>query len=104
MKKFAANVNRELRKAYPDRRKLESQCISAIAFVKDNQDILDCSCWVMIINIVALDMLRSKLPPGKWIYLHNIGLPHLQLVQWMQLLVNKITYVDGASILNAQIV
>lgn len=63
MKKFASNVSKELRKAYPDRRELERQCISAICFVKDCPEILDCSCWIMVINIVALDMLRSKLPP-----------------------------------------
>lgn len=63
MKKFSMNVNRELKKAYPDRRKLESQCISAISFVKDCPELIDCSCWVMIINIVALDMLRSEFPP-----------------------------------------
>ncbi|XP_042896007.1 uncharacterized protein [Parasteatoda tepidariorum] len=63
MKKFTANVNGELRRVYPDRRKLESQCISAITFVKDSTELLDCSCWVMIINVVALDMLRSKFPP-----------------------------------------
>lgn len=63
MKKFTSNVTRELRKAYPDRRKLESQCISAISFVKDAPELLDCSCWVMVINVVALDMLKSKLPP-----------------------------------------
>lgn len=65
MKKFASNVSGELRKIYPDRRNLESQCISTISFVKDCPEVLDCSCWVMIINIVALDMLRSKFPPGK---------------------------------------
>ncbi|XP_054721722.1 uncharacterized protein LOC129231433 [Uloborus diversus] len=63
MKKFASNVNKEINKAYPDRKKLESQCISAISFVKDCPELLDCSCWIMIINIVALDMLRSKMPP-----------------------------------------
>ncbi|KAG8201116.1 hypothetical protein JTE90_028784 [Oedothorax gibbosus] len=63
MKKFASNVNREIRMTYPDRKKLESQCISAMSFVKDCPEILDCSCWVMIINVVALDMLRSKFPP-----------------------------------------
>lgn len=64
MKKFQANVHRELRCAYPDRRKLESQCICCIAFVKDASDILDLPSWIMIINIVALDMLKSKLPPS----------------------------------------
>ncbi|KXJ79709.1 hypothetical protein RP20_CCG028421 [Aedes albopictus] len=63
MKKFQSNVNRELRRAYPDRRRLETQCLSAIAFVKSESDILDCPIWVLIINVVAMDMLKSKLPP-----------------------------------------
>ncbi|CAG9863836.1 unnamed protein product [Phyllotreta striolata] len=63
MKKFQSNVNRELRRAYPDRRRLECQCLSAIAFVKLEPELLDCPIWVLIINIVALDMLKSKLPP-----------------------------------------
>lgn len=62
IKKFQSNVSRELRRAYPDRRKLESQCVCIISFVKDATELLDCPCWVMIINIVALDMLKSKLP------------------------------------------
>ena len=64
MKKFQQNVNRELRRAYPDRRRLECQCLSAVAFVKSEPDLLDCPIWVLIINIVAMDMLKSKLPPG----------------------------------------
>lgn len=63
MKKFQQNVARELNRAYPDRRHLEAQCISCVSFVKDSPELLDCSCWVMVINIVALDMLKSKLPP-----------------------------------------
>lgn len=63
MKKFQSNVNRELRRAYPDRRRLESQCLSAIAFVKAEQELLECPIWVLIINVVAMDMLKSKLPP-----------------------------------------
>lgn len=65
MKKFQSNVNRELRRAYPDRRRLETQCLSAMAFVKGENDVLDCPIWVLIINVVAMDMLKSKLPPGK---------------------------------------
>lgn len=65
MKKFKANVGRELRCAYPDRRKLESQCIACIGFVKDAPDVLDLPSWIIIINIVAMDMLKSKFPPGK---------------------------------------
>merc|ERR1711994_183421 len=65
MKKFQQNVSREMRRAYPDRRKLECQCISAIAFVRNEADILDSPCWIMLINIVAMDMLKSKMPPSK---------------------------------------
>lgn len=65
MKKFQSNVNRELRRAYPDRRRLETQCLSAVAFVKSENDILECPIWVLIVNVVAMDMLKSKLPPGE---------------------------------------
>ncbi|XP_022901222.1 uncharacterized protein [Onthophagus taurus] len=63
MKKFQSNINRELKVAYPDRRRLESQCLSAIAFVRNEQELLECPLWVLIINVVAIDMLKSKLPP-----------------------------------------
>lgn len=57
-------------RSYPDRRRLETQCMSALAFVKSENDIIDCPIWVLIINVVAMDMLKSKLPPGEsaWIY------------------------------------
>lgn len=64
MKKFQSNVNRELSRSYPDRRRLETQCMSVLAFVKAENDVLDCPIWVLIINVVAMDMLKSKLPPG----------------------------------------
>ncbi|OQR71841.1 hypothetical protein BIW11_10745, partial [Tropilaelaps mercedesae] len=63
MDKFRANVIREMKRAYPDRRTLEAQCISCISFVRDSSDVLQVPVWVMVINIVALDMLKSKLPP-----------------------------------------
>lgn len=66
MKKFQSNVNRELSKGYPDRRRLETQCLSLLAFVKSEQELLDCPIWILIVNVVAMDMLRSKLPPGEF--------------------------------------
>lgn len=66
MKKFQANMSRELRRAYPDRRKLENQCICCIGLVKDAADLLDLPVWVMVINIVAMDMLKSKMPPSEF--------------------------------------
>lgn len=62
MKKFQAGIARELRSAYPDRRRLENQCICAIAFVKDAPDVLDLCSWILVINIVALDLLKSRFP------------------------------------------
>jgi len=62
MRKFQQNVNRELKRAYPDRRKLEAQCISAVSFVKNEQDILHSPVWIMLINVVALEMLNAKMP------------------------------------------
>lgn len=81
MKKFQSNVNRELRRAYPDRRRLECQCLSAIAFVKSEPDVLECPIWVLIINVVAMDMLKSKLPPGKDIFL-TANLDNLTSIQF----------------------
>lgn len=69
MKKFQQNMSRELRRSYPDRRKLENQCICCISFVKDANDMLDLPVWVMVINIVAMDMLKSKMPPSKCIHI-----------------------------------
>lgn len=65
MKKFQANLNRELSRAYPDRRRLETQCLSVLSFVKTENEILDCPIWILIVNVVAMDMLKSKLPPGE---------------------------------------
>jgi len=62
MKKFQQNVNRELKRQYPERRKLERQCISIISF-GTSTDILDCPIWILCINVVAMEMLRTKIPP-----------------------------------------
>ncbi|XP_059086205.1 uncharacterized protein LOC131882930 isoform X2 [Tigriopus californicus] len=62
MKKFQQNVNREMKRNYPDRRKLECQCISTIAFSKNEPELLDSPIWIMLINVVALEMLKAKMP------------------------------------------
>lgn len=63
IKKFQSNITRELRSSYPNRAKLESQCIVGVGFVKDADNVLELPVWCMLINIVALDMLRSRIPP-----------------------------------------
>merc|ERR1719373_1367850 len=66
MKKFQQNVNRELKRQYPERRKLERQCISIISFGSNTTtDILDCPIWILCINVVAMEMLRTKIPPSR---------------------------------------
>lgn len=42
------------------------QCISTIAMVKSESEVLDCPVWIMLINVVALEMLKAKLP-------HSLG-------------------------------
>jgi hypothetical protein len=68
MKKFQHNIVRELRNGYPDRRHLERQCINCISLVKREDDVLYTPCWIMLINVVALDMLRAKMPPGMIVF------------------------------------
>lgn len=64
MNKFHTNLFRETGRAYPDRRRLETQCLSAIVFVRSENDVLQSPIWILIVNVVGLDMLKSKLPPG----------------------------------------
>ena len=61
MDKFVNNIQTELKNSYPDRKLLESQCISVVAFVRDCRNIMELPIWIMIVNIVALDLLKSKL-------------------------------------------
>ena len=49
----------------PNFRKLESQCISLVSFGTSSSDILDCPIWVLMVNVVAMEMLRTKIPPCK---------------------------------------
>merc|ERR1712073_59176 len=72
MRKFQQNVNRELRRTNPDRLRLESQCVTAISFVKNEPELLDSPIWVLIINIVALEMLKAKLPQSSRVPLHQM--------------------------------
>ena len=60
---FKNNIAQELKETYPERRKLEAQCISCITFGKDVNELLKNGSWIMIINIVALELLKSRLSP-----------------------------------------
>lgn len=62
MKKFQVNVANELKRSYPNRRRLENQCLSSIVFVKNESEQLKCPIWMLVINMVAIEMLKSQIP------------------------------------------
>jgi len=78
MKKFQQNVNRELKRPYPERAKLESQCISTLALVRGEAEVLDCPIWLMLINVVALEMLKAKMPQFSSSAAESKGVPGVQ--------------------------
>lgn len=61
MRKFTANINREFSRTYPEFSRLERQCFSAITLVKSNDKLLNSPLWLLVINMVAIDMLRNRL-------------------------------------------
>lgn len=79
MNKYQTNLSRETRRAYPDRKRLEKQCLSAIVFVRTEPDLLQCPVWVLIVNVVGLDMLKSKLPPSNIFLFFFVFLRRLNL-------------------------
>ena len=76
IKKFKQNLNREGKRKHPDWKKIENQvmelirkrkylfnyfqAISSFSFVKNKDNVLECPVWVMLINIVALEMIDAK--------------------------------------------
>lgn len=61
MSKFKSMLERESRLPYPNRKLLQSHCISIISFVVDDRKMLNLPSWIMIINIVAIDLLKVEL-------------------------------------------
>lgn len=61
MKKFQTNINREFARTYPERGRLERQCLSAVSLVKSNNNLINSPVWILVVNVVAMDMLRSRL-------------------------------------------
>lgn len=61
MSKFKSMLERESRLPYPNRKLLQSHCISIISFVVDDRKMLNLPSWIMIINIVAIDLLKIEL-------------------------------------------
>lgn len=63
--KFQDNMSREFRKQKPNRRLLEQQCFSIVGLTKNAKNNLDLPVWVIIINVVAIEMLKEQLASFK---------------------------------------
>ena len=63
MTRFRDNVIKEMSSNYPDMASLQFQCISVISFGSNSTNILESPSSILIINILALDMLRTRLCP-----------------------------------------
>ena len=50
-----------------NRRELELECVTTLSFVRQSENILEQPCWLILINLVSLDFLRTSLAqqPGK---------------------------------------
>ncbi|CAI4226249.1 unnamed protein product [Auanema sp. JU1783] len=62
MKKFKYCLERELHDGIPDPKQLLLKTCVRVALVKDGNDMARTPCWFAIVNLVALDMLREKIP------------------------------------------
>jgi len=67
MNKFQRNMAESMRygQRHKDRREMELQCVSTVGFVPGQAgqagQVLDQPCWIIVINMVTLDLLRSSM-------------------------------------------
>ena len=62
MKLFNTAIEREMAQPKPNPTSLLLKTCVRVALVKDGPSALKTPCWIMIINLVALDVLRAKIP------------------------------------------
>lgn len=60
MQSFKCLLEREARRSHPDRNLLRNMCISVVSFVLDDKKMLNLPCWILVINIVALDLIKTE--------------------------------------------
>ncbi|VDO98994.1 unnamed protein product [Soboliphyme baturini] len=61
MRAFKSAVEYEFQQPYPDRKKLLFKSVLRISLVKKEPHPLKTPCWLFVINLVALEVLNSKL-------------------------------------------
>ena len=62
---FLDKLDQEVRIPRPTRSKLERESLSVVAIGSDSIDMINLPCWLIITNLVALDILRAKMPTSK---------------------------------------
>jgi len=60
MRKFQSIMDKEGRNEQPDWGKVRKQAISSVSFVEGESPVLEQPVWLLVINIVALDLLRLR--------------------------------------------
>ena len=61
MKKFQANIKKARKKEIPDWKELRKEVMTTLSLGEYRDDPLEQPLWMMVINIVAFDLLRSKI-------------------------------------------
>ncbi|CAJ0583272.1 unnamed protein product, partial [Mesorhabditis spiculigera] len=62
MKRFKSALDREISDGQPDARNLLLKTAIRVALVKDGGDMNRTPCWFTVINLIALDTLKSRIP------------------------------------------
>src|SRR5437867_3730668 len=62
MKIFKSAIDKELHQPYPNRKELLYKTCIRLSLVKEESHPLKTPCWIMIVNLVAMDMLNAKVP------------------------------------------
>ncbi|XP_053209192.1 probable serine/threonine-protein kinase DDB_G0282963 [Panonychus citri] len=62
MRKLITTIGSEMKSTYPNQKKLEAQCITCVSIDIESENLLETPCWMMVINIVAMEVIKYKLP------------------------------------------
>ena len=61
MRKFQIRMKKEIRKGSPNWKQLREEAVTTLVFVEARPEPLEQPLWVLVINVVALDLLRNRM-------------------------------------------
>ena len=61
MRKFQIRMKKEIRKGSPNWKLLREEAVTTLVFVEARPEPLEQPLWVLVINVVALDLLRNRM-------------------------------------------